>query len=185
MSIFDELMLARQLKFTNGKIELLGQPLVFSPANFWSKYIFELKDNTEQIRQLYLSAKDTMKEGFSYNVGSSFGFSFKDYMKWFIDIAGLSGWGEFEWADMDETKKQGVITIKGSPVALELKNKVTEPCDHITRGFVAGAASSAFKDDIDIIEIECEAVGAEKCKLIMQKSDDIRLNFPEIAKKQV
>jgi predicted hydrocarbon binding protein len=185
MNIFEKLMLARQLSFKEGKIELLGQNLVFSPADFFSRYIYALKDKPELIISLYNSAKSTMKEGFSLNVGKSYGFSFKDYARWFVDIAELSGWGQVVWEDINEAEMKGVITITNSPVAANLKNKVSAPCDHITRGFMAGAASSAFKEEVDMIEIECEALGAQKCKFIMGKIDYLKSKFPDIVKNQV
>ena len=115
-----------------------------------------------------------MLEDFGVNVGKVYGFSFKDYSRWFVDIAGLSGWGQFEWQDIDEEKRKGLIIVKNSPVADSLRNKVNSPCDHIIRGFVAGAASSAFKEDINIIEIECEALGAQGCKFVMGRLEDLK-----------
>jgi predicted hydrocarbon binding protein len=185
MSIFDKLMLARQLKFTDGRVELFGQPIILSPSDFLAIYISQINEDPILVGKFYNSAKRSVKEGFGINVGKSYGFSFRDYSNWFVDILKLSGWGRVTWQENDKENHKGVISIQGSPIATYLKGKVKFPCDHVMRGFLAGGASSAYKLDIDVVETECEALGAQSCKFMISLSEDITNRFPEFSKLQL
>ena len=178
-------MVARQLSFENGTIKMLGQRMLISPSDVFARYIFDIRDEPELLKNLYVSAKESIRGGFGINIGKVYGFSFKDYSKWFVELAMVAGWGKIVWEDIDENKKQGIITIQDSPVSAYLKNRVSKPCDHLTRGYIAGAASCAFREDIDIIEVECEAAGAQKCKFIMGPPDFLKKNFADISELQL
>jgi len=185
MGIFNELTLIRQLTFEDGNIRMLGQRMQILPSDVLARYVFDIRDDSQAILKLYISVKDSLREGFGLSIGKTYGFSFKDYSKWFVDLAMVAGWGKIVWEELNEEKRGGVVTIQDSPIASYLKGKVKDPCDHFTRGFIAGAASCAFKEDIDIIEIECEAVNAQKCMFIMGKKEDLKQKFPEACATQL
>ncbi|MDE1804263.1 MAG: hypothetical protein KGH59_00560 [Candidatus Micrarchaeota archaeon] len=185
MSLFDELMLARQLSFGDGKIELLGQRVVFIEADFISKYIEDINNDPKLVLEMYESTKKTMINGFGVDIGKKYSFSFKDYAKWFVDLAKLSGWGLIAWEEIDEELHKGVISVQNSPMTNYLKGKVTKPCDHVIRGLMAGGASSAFKTDLDILETECESLGSPKCKFIIDSLNNLQEKFPLLAKQQL
>lgn len=178
-------MVARQISFLEGKIELMGQRVVIAPSEFFANYMIEMGDNPELVYGIYAAAKQIMKERFGVNLGKTYGFSFKDYATWFVDIAKLSGWGDVKWESRDETNHKGTISIGDSPISGYLNGKVKYPCDHIIRGLMAGGACSAFVDEVDIIETECSALGATRCKFIIDKKDALKSNFPDLAKQQL
>lgn len=101
------------------------------------------------------------------SIGKKFGFNFLDFFKWLTNIAMLAGWGTLDWQDLNEEKKQGIIYVTNSPIATELKGKVTTPVDYLIRGFLAGGASASFSVDIDCVEEECIALGAKRCKFVI------------------
>jgi predicted hydrocarbon binding protein len=185
MDLFEKFMLARQLNFSDGKIELLGQYVLFLPSDFLAMYTESVNSNPELVKSLYEAAKRTVREGFGVNVGKSYGFSPRDYTNWFKDILKLSGWGDAYWEENDLENHKGVISIKGSTVAAYLKGKVSSPCDHIVRGFMAGGGSNTYNSDIDVIEIECEAIGAERCKFIVDSAENLKIKFPNLSKQQL
>lgn len=185
MSIFDELMLAKQLNFTDGKIELMGQGVLIAPSDFLAAYTESIGDSHELVIELYGCAKRSVHEGFGPNVGKSYGFSVMDYTNWFVNILNMSGWGRVRWEENDWENKKGVIVIEHSPIAKYLKGKVSSPCDHIVRGFMAGGGASAFNSDIDTIEVECEAAGAERCKFIVDSKENLKAKFPELVEQQL
>lgn len=178
-------MVARQISFLEGKIELMGQRVVIAPSEFFANYIVGMNENSELIYGIYNAAKQIMRERFGVNLGKNYGFSFKDYATWFVDIAKLSGWGDVRWENRDEANHKGIISIGDSPIAGYLKGKVKYPCDHIIRGLMAGGACSAFVDEVDIIETECSALGTSRCKFIIDKYDVLKNNFPDLAKQQL
>ncbi len=138
--------------------------MVMLPASILSAYTEKISDSPELISNMYHSVKASQREGFASLVGKTYEFSFHDFFKWMTDIFAFAGWGIVEWKVLDENKHIGVITVAHAPVADELKGKVKTPIDHLIRGFVAGAASASFNVDIDVIELECAALGAPVCK---------------------
>lgn len=177
MNLFEKLLLARQISFTDGRIELLGQRVVISNANLFSEYTFRINDKPELVFDLYDSVKSSFAEDFAKGLGKEFGFAFKDFVKWMTDLSNMTGWGMFTWEYYDEAKKSWVITVEDSPISKKLNGKVNKPVDHIIRGFIAGGASAALRENMDVIEEECVALGAGKCRFILKRSDEL-LNSP-------
>lgn len=184
MNIIEKLMFSRQLTFSDGQIKLFSENLLFVPSDFVSTYTETIKDNTDAIKNLYLAAKKSTKEKFGIAIGKEYGFAFRDYTKWFADIIELSGWGMLKWKDIDEAGRRGVISLTNSIVASSLKGKVQTQCDHIMRGFIAGGASVAFKEDMDVIEEKCIALGDPECIFVIGKNDVLKRNY-NIANSQV
>ncbi len=180
MSMFEELMLAKNISFNEGKIELLKQQVVMLPAEFMSDYTSEINNDPNKIKEIYQAGKEAIKNNFGPGIGKHYSFNFSDFFRWYISLAKLSGWGIVKWAEFDKNSYSGVITIEDSLVGTNLKNKVTSPCDHIIRGLMAGSATSAFLIDVDMIETECIALGSEKCKFLMGKYDYLKSKFPDI-----
>ncbi len=185
MSIFEELMLARQVSFQDGRVELTGQRVVISPSDFFGLYIESICKDPKLVGAFYGAAKRAMREGFGRDVGKTYGFSFEDYLNWFVKLAKMSGWGKIEWLESDKEKNTGVIGTEGSPVAAYLKGKVDAPCDHVIRGLMAGGASSAYRLDLDIVETECEALGDAKCIFVIDTSENLMKKYPGLAKLQL
>lgn len=185
MSLFEKLMLVKQLSFKDGSIDLMGWPLVFAPANFFSLFIGEINDDPKLVAELYYAAKQSNKEGFTTSIGKSYGMTFIDTTKFFVDLVGLVGWGNATWVDLDSKSKKGKIAVQGSVMTTNLKGKVKTACDHVIRGFMAGGASSAFKTDVDMLELECMALGAQRCIFVMDTKENLKAKYPELAKQQL
>jgi predicted hydrocarbon binding protein len=164
MSIFEELMLARQLSFSKGSIELLGNRVVIFNANLFSEYALRINNSPDAVALLYEAVKSSFRDGFGKSVGEKYKFSFNDYFKWMKDLAEMNGWGLFTWEGLDQETKKGALFVENSPIAKDLVGKVKNPVDHVICGFIAGGASAAFASDIDVIEKECVALGAQRCE---------------------
>ena len=93
MDFFEKLMLAKQLSFTEGRIDLLGQRFVIAPSDSLATFIYKINANAKLVGRLYSIAKQAVKNGFGANVGHTYSFSFWNYYEWFLDIAKLGGWG--------------------------------------------------------------------------------------------
>jgi predicted hydrocarbon binding protein len=50
---------------------------------------------------------------------------------------------------------------------------------------MAGGGSNTYNSDIDVIEIECEAIGAERCKFIVDSAENLKIKFPNLSKQQL
>ncbi len=185
MDFFKRLMLARQLSFTEGRIELMKQGIVMVPSEFFGKYILEANEDKEAVYKLYYAGKEIMREKFGIDMGKSYGFGVNEYSTWFVDIAKLSGWGNIKWEARNEKNHNGIISILNSPIANYAMGKVKSPCDHVIRGLMAGGASSAFVDDVDIIETECIALGNKSCTFIIDHYKTLKKKFPKLVEQQL
>lgn len=185
MNIFEKLMLARQISFNEGKIVLLNQRLVMFTSDFLGAYTLKINDEPGFVRQLYDAGKESVREGFGPGIGKSYSFSFNDFFKWYVDIARLSGWGLVKWEGIDEARHEGTLTIEDSPIAMYLRGRVKGPCDHMIRGFMAGGASSAFKTEVEMVETECYASGAPRCRFVFGPRDAMGAKFRDLYEQQV
>jgi predicted hydrocarbon binding protein len=181
MNFFEELMIAKQLSFSPGTIELLGNRVTITHGTFFADYTSRINDNPESVIQLYESAKVSFREGMAKSIGKKYGFSYNDFFKWLTQIAMLAGWGKLTWADLNESNKSGIILVDNSPVAGLLKGKVGLPVDHLIRGFIAGGASGWLNTDVDAVEEECFSLGATQCKFVFRPKVDFKIT-PEITR---
>jgi predicted hydrocarbon binding protein len=185
MSFLEKLMLSKQLSFTDGKVELLEQRVLFFPSDFFGLYTKEIIDDFNMVTTLYKSLKQTAIDGFGKKTLKSHGFSIIDYSKMIKDIANLSGWGNIAFESFDEYNKHSIINIEDSPIGSYLQGKVKTPCDHILRGLIAGYGTVAFEHDVDAIEIECTALGSARCKIVVDSPENLKIKFPEYYKMQI
>lgn len=168
MNFFEELMLARELSFTEGEIRLLGSRVTFLHATFSAEYTLRVNDNPEKVQDLYDVSKVSFRDGMSIAIGKKYHFSFNDFFKWLTQIAMLAGWGKLTWQDLNDQEKSGVILVENAPVATMLKGKVKLPCDHLERGFIAGGATGWLNTNVDCVEEECAALGAAQCRFVFK-----------------
>jgi len=174
MNIFDKLLLAKEMSFTEGKIQVLGNRVVLPPANFFSEFASRINDSPEMVDIVYQSAKVSFRDGIAKTIGKKYGFNINDFYRWLTDIATMAGWGILKWEEFDAESKKGVIFVEDSPVASDLKGKVKSPCDHVVCGFIAGGTSALFMEDMDVVETECLALGAPRCKFIAGPAKTIK-----------
>lgn len=160
-------MVARQIDFKEGSISLFTNRIVMAPATFLLEFTKAIEGSPEETHSLYESAKTSFKEIVTKDV-RTYKFSVNDYIKWLFEISSFSGWGLLTLESLEIEKKSGSITMLNSPVSEGLKGKVKLPCDHIVRGFIAGALSIAFKEDIECAEMECVGSGAARCRFIFK-----------------
>lgn len=182
MDFFEKLILSRELSFGNGEIVMLGSRMVLFDADLFVDYGLRINNSPEKILDFYTSAKVTFRDSIAKAIGIKYKFSFNDYFKWMTDIANLAGWGRLRWENLIEEMKTGVVVVENSPIAISLKGKVNNPVDHVIRGFIAGGASASLRGDVDVVEEECVANGAQFCRFIFKPSDKFDYSNPEVVR---
>lgn len=184
-NIFTKLLMARQIKFEEGEIDLMKQRVVIVPNDFLIELSFESDKSIDGIKQLYQSAKRGVKEGFAKELNKSFGLKGAEFIKWLIDISGLSGWGNHDLIRIDPEKKIGILKTMNAPVAMKLKGRVNNPTESIWRGLLAGGASAVFNEDIDFVETKCFALGDPYCEFVFKPRNILLTEGSELIKKQI
>ncbi len=180
--LFEKLMLARQALFNDGSIKVFGHRVALG-GDWMGVYIGRI-NNTEKVRTVYKDAKMASYE-FYLRLGKAYSFSAADYLRWVADLSDFGGWGIPKWADADKDNKRGMFTVTDAPVGAFLKGKVDAPCDHILRGMMAGGAKAGFKTEIDVVELECAALGKKECRFVMDTPENLKSKHKDLYRVQV
>ena len=184
MSLFEKLLVASQVSFNNGTVEMFKKRVVIYSTDCIGEYVMTMNEEAKLTTMVYGLAKQAMAKTFGLKATRPSA-STEDYLRWFLEMISLSGWGAVEWEGKDLNNRKGSILIRNSAIGTYNKGKVKSQCDHIVRGFLAGGISSAFNVDVDVIETDCMGTGAERCRFVFDSKDNLVRDFPELASKQL
>ena len=183
VGFFERMMITRQLRFSDGRIELFNRRFAIS-GEFISTHIGEINDDPEAVAKIYKSSKEASFL-FFMEVGSKYKFSVNDFINWELDVNKFCGWGIIKYEKIDKEEKIIAASVQDSPTGLFLKGKTGLACDHITRGLIAGGAKAAFNEDMECLEIECVAKGDQRCLFLATHSGELKSRYKEIYERQV
>ena len=175
-STAEHLMIARQLILKDGYIEMMGNRMIMPNSKMLSALILKFNDSKEIVYDIYETTKKSFEEGTALEIGKKYEMDFHGYFEWLTKIAMLVGWGKFSWELLDQDKKVGKIYVENSAIAQDLKGQVKSPVDHFVRGLIAGGASVSLKENIDVIEQQCLALGAYRCEFLFKPADQFEQN---------
>ncbi len=184
VDIFQKLMLSRQLSFSEGSIELLGNRISMIGAEWLPAYTYGIEQDQELVQQLYRSTKAATRDGIGKLVSEKHNFNVNDTVRLFIEIMKMEGWGIPSW-NFSTGSKKGTMTVENPVGTSGLKGKTKLPADHYLRGMLAGCASALYKSDIDVIEVKCIALGSPKCEFAYDDAAALAKSYPELAEYQL
>lgn len=167
-SLFDKLMIAREMQFSNGSVSMFGHRVVMPPARLFSEYIKMVDNDPKYTDLLYESARISFREGMGKDLQKRFKFHINDFFNWLPKISALAGWGDATIDQFIPEKHYGIITCRDSPVVRGLKGSVHGPVDHVLRGFITGSTETMYGivEGISTVEVECENDGYKMCKFV-------------------
>jgi predicted hydrocarbon binding protein len=177
--IVKKLLLARQFEMEKGKIIVLGQPVVITPAWVFVYLLKTSKDKAKMGRLIYLATKFADLRGFSKAITEKYGFKRHELIKWMKDIAELAGWGQINIRKIDTKEKIVIGYVLNSPLpALYGPSKF--PVDHVFRGLTAGALEIVFQEQTECIETQCIAMGNNCCEFIIKPRKQFSFTDPKV-----
>ncbi|MCD6230014.1 MAG: hypothetical protein J7K00_04380 [Candidatus Diapherotrites archaeon] len=175
--LFKKLMVARQIRFDEGCLVLLGQAVVMTPNSTLVKIQESLsKYGLENI--IYYSAKETGLDWF-IKMNQSYGISIKNMPKWGIDTVSLAGFGRPKVLKLDIKNKQSIINLENS-IMSEYIGRNDKYVDHLFRGFIAGTATMIFGEPSDAIEVKCKSKGDAYCQFVLKPTNQFDLRNKEV-----
>ena len=182
--LFQKLVLAGQIKFTPGHIELLNQPMVISPAWTFAYMLKSSKKPSEIGKLIYEGTKLATQQGMAKKVKEEKKLGGLNLTKWIMDSGSLAGWGKLSLEKFDIKSQTATLYSRNTTVA-ELYGKSLFPVDHAIRGFSAGTACLVFdRDDIEVIETKCIAMGDKICEFKFMPREQLDKNS-SLVKSQV
>lgn len=105
-----KLLASGQIKFGNGDIKLLGQPVSFVPIDWVITFHKQLEKNDLE-NVIYYTAKDMGVKWFK-NMYDHFKISPEDVIRWGINILSVSGWGETSTPEIKMKEKFYTVELK-------------------------------------------------------------------------
>ena len=172
-------MVARQIRFNEGSLVLLGQPVVMTPNSTLvrlQEYLTEY--GLENL--IYYSAKETGIEWFK-RMAHLYGIRTSDIPKWGVDTISLAGFGKPSVIKLDFKEKHSIIKLDNSIMSESLGR--TNTCvDHLFRGFIAGTIEVMFDEASDAIEVNCKSKGDAYCQFVLKPTNQFDLKNKEVKK---
>ena len=85
------------------------------------------------------------------------------FLQLMADLYTNLGWGKSTVSDFDIKGRSVTMYTKNNPLVRGVK--ASHPVCHYIKGFYKGFSTVAFQSDhVSVVEIECEAMGADRCK---------------------
>ena len=166
--ILRKLMLAKELIMEEGHITVLGQHFVMQPPIIWITLQKELeKKNMEHL--IYSVSKEASKT-WLLGLKKHKHMSANDLLNWSMYTISFAGWGKARIVNYDKENKRMIVHTRDSIFAKAYgKSKI--PTDYVIRGFLAGAGSVCFNDDLDCVETKCISSGSHVCEFIVKRAE--------------
>lgn len=158
---------------SSGDLRLAGKRGVFVPTDFLMLVPMSLKSfvdvTSDVMYTMGIMYGRTVVEGLRRTVRPAANVGpdrlFRTAMEYFT----RSGWGYLAVKEIDPVNARirvdssNLIGVEDLAAAQEGSPR---PVDDFTCGIVAGTASAAFGNDLDAVEMECRATGAEACVIV-------------------
>lgn len=169
--MFAKLLMAREIKFKEGEISLLGNRVVLMPSYSLSGILKNAGENPEIGKILYYESKGCLRDGFAKVVRQKYGLTGGRLVDWLINVGHVAGWGQISLVRHTASNDavEDVFHVKNPP-SLRLA-KSARPVDHIFRGMIAGGESMAFDADMEAIETKCVAQGNPYCEFVAKRRE--------------
>ncbi|MEM0372371.1 MAG: 4-vinyl reductase [archaeon] len=176
-----KLMLMRQLRFGDGKIDLFNQNILITPSFLVTELTHEMKDEPT----LYEIGRRTGFEWFKTMV-KDFRLKEQDIVKWGFTNLTMGGWGKFIIKEVQVLGKRSHTILEESTIAKEYVKKYGKsdfPVDNFVRGLMAGGACIIHNHPtMEMIETKCMAMGERCCEIIAKPREELDLKNPFVAK---
>lgn len=172
---FDKFIFTNQLVFKDYNFFVLNVPFAIVPIDL----LLDLasRQNTQMDKTLYYSFKDSTRRRLiprmALNVDRE---KFLNFMETFFTA---SGWGQIMNAEIVESQKHAIVNVSFSPLSRALQGKLGHPCDHFTRGVLAGTFSEYFGVDVEAVETACMGVNAPQCTYVIKPASEFDFSKEE------
>lgn len=184
LSFITKLLISKQLRFDEGQIVFLEEPMAFVPIDFYVHLTKEILRKRREMIEVYL---DAWKAGviFMRRVAKRYSMSkFEERYKEAMDVISSAGFGDYQTLEFVPAK-YSYFKIFNNPIA-EKFYPSKKPIDHVLRGFNAGGGTPVHERIINTIETECKAVNGKFCIHLNAATEILRQSkFKKFVKTQL
>ena len=165
---YDKFIFVGEIKFVNNNFFLLNIPFTIIPNSVLAA--ISSTENEAFNKKIYYSAKKAVKDSLINEFNLRPKLEGKNIFLFMQDFLSNSGFGLIKDVQVDEKNQRAIILVSNSPIALQLKGKLAQPCCHLLRGILAGTFSNAFNSDLDCLELHCASQNSSECEFIVNKN---------------
>lgn len=162
MDVVTSLILSNNLQFDEGEIRLLGTNLCLIPPKIYL-FLFDELRSRDQEQIFYETCKESASQWFTKLASASGKASREDLIDFLPKILNLLAYGKVSLLEKDFERKKLRVKLE-YPLYPELYGKSAESIDLSFAGFLAGAASSIFKQNMVCKETSCAAQKSSFCE---------------------
>jgi predicted hydrocarbon binding protein len=163
--LFNKLILARKLDFKRGEISLFGTNICLIPPEIYLEFIKELERVGEQ-EVVYESSFNSARLWFGELSRKNSKITKNELIDFVPKILNLLAVGKVEIVESDLVNKIFKVNLDNSLIA-EIYGKSSSPVDLQFSGYLAGAFSFIFKEEMKCIEEKCLARGDKSCQFVI------------------
>ncbi len=178
-----KLLIARELKFEKGKIEILGQRLLLLAEEQVHNMIRMSIEDRNFRKSIYIVSKDALHK-FTTRLRERYKLDKEKTYEIMCSLTALNGYGEVNFEKLDWDKKLAKFSTVGLP-SEGLRGKIYGRGDAFFAGMVAGAMAQVFNDDtLEVAEIACVLSNSPKCIFVAAPREVLKREYPEIFAEQ-
>jgi len=172
-----ELIATKKIKFEDGRIELIEEPVSIIPLDCIVTLQKKLEE-TGQDNEIYYASKNMGVRWFKH-MYEHFDISYEEVIRWGIKILSLAGWGKTKVPKFNSHQEYYTVRLESSGQS-RLYGKSNHPVDNFVRGCYASGAKVLFGKECEAIELKCIAQGHKYCEFIAQPREKFDLSDPMI-----
>jgi hypothetical protein len=187
-----KLIASGKLKFSEGKISLLNEPMAMISMNSIKEMTdYAMSSGTEEdIAELYFHGW-TYGYSFCYHMAQAFDLKrFEERYKVTMDTAAMCGFGDYQTMSFKKGH-YSYFKVLENPFALlyyqQRKGKKGEKIyvDHFLRGMNGGGGTTVHERMVDCVELECAANNGKYCIHKNVTEEEMNKLDQDLAKSQV
>ena len=181
-----KLIASGKMKFTEGKISLLGEPMAIVSMNAIKEMTdYAEKKGSDVISEFYFQGW-IYGYTFTYNMAKAYNLKkFAERYKLAMDVAALCGFGDYKTLNFKKAHSSK-FRVLGNPFALMYHPSDRRVC-HFLRGMNGGGGTVVHERMVDCIELECAAQNGKYClqtNVTEQAMKDNKID-PKLIKEQL
>lgn len=179
-----KLLISGRLKFTEGEIDFVGQPMTFLPLKTLKEMTLDAhKQGKKAIQQLYLYG---WHFGFTFTLPYMRTFKLKKFeetYKLIMDVAAMIGFGDYHTFEFKQ-KKYSKFENKKNPFGLLFYPSKEMVC-HFIRGMNAGGGTALHGILMNGIEFECTSQNKTRCLFMNVENSILEKQYKKMADEQL
>lgn len=177
-TFFDRFIFTNSLHYKHNNFFLSNVPFVIAP----SAMLFGMAKSPDPVfhKHVYYSVKSGVEDYLLKQFEKEFGLKKEKLLEFFQAFFSASGWGLFEFQDINYVEKKAIVFVHNAAFSQFFSVHSPRAVDSFLRGIVSAVFCVIFSENVECVETECSAMGAQHCTFIVKQLHDFDFSNPEV-----